>query len=185
MGEAEDGEEAIRVLEESHPALSLMDLSMPKMNGIEAIKEVKKRAPRTKILVLTVHKADEYIKAALQAGADGYVLKDSSSEELKLAIQNALKGEFATSPGVSMVIDTYREGKARQRGSTPWEMLTDRQKTILKLLAIGNKNKDIAEALGITPKTVEKHRANIMEKLNLHSVSALTALAIEKGLTNK
>ncbi len=185
VGEAEDGEEAIWIVEESKPALILMDLTMPKMNGIESIKEIKKRAPGTKILVLTVHKTDEYITAALQAGADGYVLKDSSSVDLKSAIQNALKGEFAASPGVSMVVDAYRERKGRQKGSTRWEMLTGRQKTILKLLAIGNKNKDIAEALRISKKTVEKHRANIMEKLNLHSVAALTALAIEKGLNNK
>ena len=183
VGEAEDGQEAIRCVEKAKPALVLMDLSMPRMNGMDAIKEIKKRNPATKILVLTVHKTDEYIVATLEAGADGYVLKDSTNTELKMAIKNVLGGKFYISPGISAkVIEGYLENKKPHRAATPWESLTPREKGILKLIAEGYKNKEIADFLCISVKTVEKHRANLMQKLDLHSVSALTALAIEKGL---
>ena len=112
VGEAEDGMKAIRVVEKFKPGLVLMDLSMPGMNGIDAIKEIKKRSPDTKVLVLTVHKTDEYILATLQAGADGYVLKDSTNVELRMAIKNVLSGKFFISPGVSgKVIEGYLENK--------------------------------------------------------------------------
>ena len=186
VGEAEDGQEAIRLVEKSTPDLILMDLSMPRMNGLEAIREIKKRSPGTKILVLTVHKTDEYIQATLQAGTDGYILKDSTHAELAMAIRTVLGGKFYLSPGISeKVIDGYLAGKKPSRSSTPWETLTTRERGILKLIAEGYKNKDIADYLCISVKTVEKHRANLMQKLDLHSVSALTALAIEKGLVTK
>jgi DNA-binding NarL/FixJ family response regulator len=186
VGEAEDGQEAIRVVEKVKPGLVLMDLSMPRMNGMDAIKEIKKRSPETKILVLTVHKTDEYILATLQAGADGYVLKDSTNVELRMAIKNVLDGKFFISPGVSgKLIEGYLENKRPLKPSTPWETLTSRERGILKLIAEGYKNKEIADFLCISVKTVEKHRANLMQKLDLHSVSSLTALAIEKGLITK
>ena len=186
VGEAEDGQEAIRVVEKVKPGLVLMDLSMPRMNGMDAIKEIKKRSPETKILVLTVHKTDEYILATLQAGADGYVLKDSTNVELRMAIKNVLGGKFFISPEVSgKLIEGYLENKRPLKPSTPWETLTSREKGILKLIAEGYKNKEIADFLCISVKTVEKHRANLMQKLDMHSVSALTALAIEKGLITK
>jgi len=186
IGEAEDGQEAIRCVEKHKPDLVLMDLSMPRMNGIEAIREIKKRSPGVKILVLTVHKTDEYILATLQAGADGYVLKDSTHAELKMAIKNVLEGKFFISPGISgKVIEGYLAGKKPRRPSTPWDTLTARERGILKLIAEGYRNKEIADFLCISVKTVEKHRANLMQKLDLHSVSALTTLAIEKGLVTK
>jgi DNA-binding NarL/FixJ family response regulator len=186
-GEAEDGQEAIRCVEKLKPALVLMDLSMPRVNGMDAIREIKKRAPDTKVLVLTVHKTDEYIVATLQAGADGYALKDSTNVELRMAIKTVLGGKFFISPGISArVIDGYLETKRPQRAaSTPWETLTARERGILKLIAEGYKNKEIADFLCISVKTVEKHRANLMQKLDMHSVSALTTLAIEKGLITK
>jgi len=183
VGEAEDGQDAIRCVEKLKPSLVLMDLSMPRMNGMDAIKEIKKRTPGAKILVLTVHKTDEYIVATLEAGADGYVLKDSTNAELKMAIKSVLGGKFYISPGISAkVIEGYLENRRPQRAATPWDSLTSREKGILKLIAEGYKNKEIADFLCISVKTVEKHRANLMQKLDLHSVSALTALAIEKGL---
>ena len=186
VGEAEDGQEAIRVVEKFKPGLVLMDLSMPRMNGMDAIKEIKKRSPDTKVLVLTVHKTDEYILATLQAGADGYVLKDSTNVELRMAIKNALSGKFFISPGISgKVIEGYLQNKRPLKPSTPWDTLTSREKGILKLIAEGYKNKGIADFLCISVKTVEKHRANLMQKMDLHSVSFLTRLAIEKGLITK
>jgi DNA-binding NarL/FixJ family response regulator len=186
VGEAEDGQEAIRVVEKFKPGLVLMDLSMPRMNGMDAIKEIKKRSPDTKVLVLTVHKTDEYILATLQAGADGYVLKDSTNVELRMAIKNVLSGKFFISPGISgKVIEGYLQNKRPLKPSTPWDTLTSREKGILKLIAEGYRNKWIANFLCISVKTVEKHRANLMQKMDLHSVSFLTRLAIEKGLITK
>ncbi|MCX5918627.1 MAG: response regulator transcription factor [Deltaproteobacteria bacterium] len=186
VGEAEDGQEAIRCVEKLKPGLVLMDLSMPRMNGMDAIREIKKRSPDTRILVLTVHKTDEYIVATLQAGANGYVLKDSTHTELKIAIKNVFDGKFYISPGISAkVIEGFLENKSPQKAATPWDSLTARERGILKLIAEGYKNKDIADFLCISVKTVEKHRANLMQKLDLHSVSALTTLAIEKGLITK
>jgi len=186
IGEAEDGQEAIRCVEKFKPDLILMDLSMPRMNGMDAIKEIKKRFSETKILVLTVHKTEEYILATLKAGADGYVLKDATHTELMIAVKNVLSGKHYISPGISeKVIEGYLEGRKTLKTRTSWETLTQREREILKLIAEGYKNKEIADYLCISPKTVEKHRANLMEKLDLHNVQALTAFAIEKGLVSR
>jgi DNA-binding NarL/FixJ family response regulator len=183
VGEAGDGLEAIKLVDKLQPDLILMDLSMPRMGGVEAIMEIKKRWPGIKILALTVNESEEYISATLKAGAEGYVLKDSSREELIQAIQNVMSGNRVLSPGVSRkVIDGYLDGKKEQPIISPWDTLTLREREILKLIGEGHKNKEIADYLCISPNTVEKHRSNIMEKLNLHSASALTAYAIEKGL---
>jgi two-component system response regulator NreC len=186
VGEAEDGREAIRCVEKLKPDLILTDLSMPRMNGMEAIREIKKQSPKTKILVLTVHKTEEYILATLKAGADGYLLKDSTHTELMMAVKNVISGKHYISPGVSeKVIEGYLEGKKTLKRKSSWETLTQREREILKLIAEGYKNKEIGDYLCISPKTVEKHRANLMEKLNLHNVQALTAFAIEKGLVSR
>lgn len=186
VGEAEDGREAIRCTAELLPDLILMDLSMPKMNGIEAIREIKKRVPETKVLALTVHKTEEFILEVFQAGAAGYILKDASSVELMMAIKSVLEGKRYLSPSVSqMVIEGYLTGRKTFEPSSPWDTLTQREREILKLIAEGHKNKEIADYLCISVKTVEKHRANLMKKLDLHSASALTAYAIERGLTTR
>lgn len=183
IGEAADGREAVRFVEKQVPDLILMDLSMPRMTGMDAIREIKKRYPATKIIALTVHKAEEYLWTTLQAGADGYVLKDATHEELMLAIQNVLKGKTYLSPGVSeKVIEGYLEGKESQIPSSTLGLLSQREREVLKLIAEGYKNKEIAADLCISLKTVEKHRANLMKKLDLHNAAALTAYAIEQGL---
>ncbi len=185
-GEADNGMEAVRIAEKLLPDLILMDLSMPRMGGIEAIREIKKRLPKNKILVLTVNDSEEYIFAALKAGADGYILKDSTHAELLQAIRNILSGKRVLSPSVSeKVIEGYLEGKKIHQTMSPWDTLTHREREILKLIGEGYKNKEIADCLFISPNTVEKHRSNLMEKLNLHSASALTTYAIEKGLIEK
>jgi DNA-binding NarL/FixJ family response regulator len=186
VGEAEDGREAIRCVEKLKPDLILTDLSMPRMNGMEAIREIKKQSPKTKILVLTVHKTEEYILATLKAGADGYLLKDSTHTELMMAVKSVMSGRHYISPGVSeKVIEGYIEGRKTLKPRTSWETLTQREREILKLIAEGYRNKEIADDLCISVKTVEKHRANLMEKLNLHNVQALTAFAIGKGLVSR
>jgi DNA-binding NarL/FixJ family response regulator len=186
VGEAEDGQAAIRCVEKLKPDLALMDLSMPKMSGMDAIKEIRKRSSTTKILVLTVHKAEEYILEAFRVGASGSVLKDASQAELGMAVRSVLDGKQYVSPGISdKLIEGYLEGRKRAKPSTSWDMLTRREREIIKLIAEGHKNKEIAEYLCISVKTVEKHRANLMKKLSIHNIQALTTLALEKGLVTK
>jgi len=183
VGEAEDGRDAIRCVQTLSPDLVLMDLSMPRMNGLDALKEIKKQNPETKIIILTVHKTEEYILTALQAGADGYVLKDATHSELVMAIKNVLMGKRYLSPGISeKVIEGYLEGRKTIKTRSAWDTLTQREREILKLIAEGYKNKEIADYLFISLKTVEKHRANLMRKLDLHNAAALTTYAVEKGL---
>ena len=184
--EAGDGRDAIQCIEEHQPDLILMDLSMPRMNGLEAIKEIKKRSRTTMVMALTVHKSEEYILATLQAGADGYVLKDTTHSELVSAIRHVLSGKRYLSPGVSeKVIEGYLEEKRIVKSRTAWDTLTKREREILKLIAEGYKNKEIADYLCVSLKTVEKHRTNLMKKLDIHNVATLTAFAMEKGLINK
>jgi DNA-binding NarL/FixJ family response regulator len=186
VGEAGDGREAIRLIESLTPDLILMDLSMPKMNGVEASREIRKRIPQTKILALTVHKTEEFILEVLQAGADGYIPKDASSNELMMAIRSVLMGKRYLCPSVSkVVIEGYLESRRTAEASTPWDTLTKREREILKLIAEGHKNKEVADYLYISVKTVEKHRANLMKKLDLHSAAALTAYAMERGLVTR
>jgi two-component system, NarL family, response regulator NreC len=186
VGEAEDGREAIKCVEKFKPDLILTDLSMPRMNGMEAIKEIKRESPTTKVLVLTVHRAEEYILATFRAGADGYLLKDSTHAELVMAVKKVLSGKHYISPEISeKVIEGYLDGRRTLKTKSSWETLTQREREILKLIAEGYKSKGIADDLCISVKTVEKHRANLMEKLDLHSIQALTVFAIERGLVTK
>jgi DNA-binding NarL/FixJ family response regulator len=186
VGEAGDGREAIRCAEKLKPDLILTDLSMPRMNGMEAIKEIKRESPASKVLVLTVHRGEEYILAAFRAGADGYLLKDSTHSELVMAVKKVLSGKPYISPEISeKVIEGYLEGKKTLKSRTSWETLTQREREILKLIAEGYRNKQIADDLCISVKTVEKHRANLMEKLDLHNIQALTTFAIGKGLVSR
>jgi len=186
IGEAEDGREAVKLASALEPDLMLMDLSMPRMNGIEAIKEIKKRNPEIKILVLTVYKTEEYVLASLQAGADGYILKEANHSEFLLAIKNVLMGKNYLSPEISgKVIEGYLKGQQHHAPVTIWDTLTSREREILKLVGEGYKNREIADDLCISLKTVEKHRENLMKKLDLHTASALTSYAIEKGLVTQ
>ena len=183
VGEAADGREAVRSVEKLGPDLVMMDLSMPRMTGMDAIREIKKRYPETKVVALTVHKTEEYLRTTLRAGADAYVLKDATHDELILAIENVLKGKTFLSPGVSeKVIEGYLAEKGSRVPTSVSELLSQREREVLKLIAEGYKNKEIADDLCISLKTVEKHRANLMKKLDLHNAAALTAYAIEQGL---
>jgi DNA-binding NarL/FixJ family response regulator len=186
VGEAADGRQAVRSVEKLGPDLVMMDLSMPRMTGMDAIREIKKRHPETKIIALTVHKTEEYLRTTLQAGADAYVLKDATHGELLIAIDSALKGKTYLSPGVSeRVIEGYLEGRESRLPSSTLGLLSPREREVLKLIAEGHKNKEIAADLCISLKTVEKHRANLMKKLDLHNAAALTAYAIEQALLER
>ena len=183
VGEADNGRDAIRAISTLSPNLVLMDISMPGMNGIEAMIDIKRRNPETRILVLTIHKTEEYIHASLRAGADGYMLKDASHDELRVAIRSVLNGKTYLSPDISgKVINGYL-GTGKDSGlSSSWDTLTHREREVLKLVAEGHPNKFIANYLCLSIKTVEKHRSNLMKKLDLHNASTITAYAIEKGL---
>ena len=186
IGEAGDGREAVRCVEKLGPDLLLMDLSMPRMSGMDAISEIKKRYPETKIIALTVHKTEEYLLSTLQAGVDGYVLKDATHDELVMAIHNVMAGKRYLSPGISeKVIEGYLDGKEDSLAASSWQKLSQREREVLKLIAEGYKNKEIAEDLCISLKTVEKHRANLMKKLDLHNAAVLTVYAVEKGLVSR
>lgn len=183
---AKDGIEAIKYATEHQPDILLLDLSMPKMNGIAAIREIKRQSPATKIMALTIHRDDEYILSAFEAGADGYCLKDAHFEEVLKAIRTVLSGKTYMSPEVSeKVLEGYLEGKKNIKNASSWDTLTQREKEVLKLIAEGYKNAEIADMLFISVKTVNKHRSNLMQKLDLHNASALTAYAIKKGLVVK
>ncbi len=187
IGEAGNGHDAIRMAVELQPDLILMDLSMPGTNGTEAIPAIKRRLPDIKIIVLTVHKTEEYVRATLNAGADGYVLKDESQTELIAAIQHVFAGKNYLSPGIcKQVVSGFISGGQQKDGmpadAPTWDTLTVREREILKLIAEGNRNKEIATYLSISIKTVEKHRSNLMRKLKVHNASELTAYAIENRL---
>lgn len=183
VDEAGDGHAAIRIIGKARPDLVLTDLSMPKMDGIDMIETIKKESPHTKVVALTVHRAEEYFRATLKAGADGYVLKDASYVELLLAIRNVMKGRQYVSPEISgTLIDGYLGSKKAIHTDSPWEILTKRERQILKLIAEGYKAREIADFLHISLHTVETHRANLMKKLDLHNTASLVAFAMGKGL---
>ena len=185
IGEAEDGREAIDKAKQLKPHIVLMDLSMPNVNGTEAIRVIKRHNPEIKVIVLTVHKLEEYVRSALEAGADAYLLKDDTHHELLAAIGNTLKDKTYLSPGIcDNVIKRYLGRSATTATARLWSLLTVRERQVTKLIAEGNKNQDIAKTLSVSLKTVEKHRSNLMKKLDLHNASAVTTYAIEHGLVS-
>lgn len=184
VGEADNGRDAIQRVAELKPDLIIMDLSMPGLSGIDAIKDIRDRYPEVKALVLTVHSEEEYVLSSLEAGANGYVLKDATQNELITAAERVLNGKTYLSPDITeKVVSSYLQvNKNSQEPTTRWDSITQRERQILKLIAEGHTNKSMAEYLCISVKTVEKHRANLMKKLDLHNVSALTTYAMEKGI---
>lgn len=184
IGTAGNGVEALHLIATRQPDIALLDLSMPGMHGTELIRQVRLSHPTVKCLVLTVHMSETIIRAALHAGAAGYLLKESSYEELRTAIHSVAQGKTYLSPMITDKVLCGYLGKQSQLPSEegPWQSLSDREREVLKLVAEGATNKEIAERLCISARTVEKHRASLMAKLNLRTTAGLTAYAIKNEL---
>ncbi len=182
VGEADNGRDAIRQAALLKPDVVLMDINMPVMNGSEALSEIKHRDPNIKVIMLTAHNAEEYIRDSIKAGANGYVLKQATRDELIAGIHKVLNGKTYLSPDVAdKLFNKYLSGSAASEFSA-WEQISKREREVLKLVAEGNTNKTIASQMCVSIKTVEKHRSNLMKKLDLHNSAALTTYAIEKGI---
>lgn len=177
IGEASDGLELLNLLKTTQPHMIILDISMPRLRGLEATREIKRLYPRVKILLLTMHRKEEFIHQGLESGADGFLLKEGDISELVQAIEVIRAGKKFVSPRVSSELTDIA---LRKR---PEESLTNREKQILQLLAEGQNNKQIAELLYISPYTVRRHRENIKRKLNLSSLVELVKFAIDKGYT--
>jgi len=183
IGESCDGEETVRLALELLPTIVLMDLCMPGLDGREASIRIKRLCPEIRIVALTPHKTDYYVREALRAGIDGYLLQEASFDELVLALRSVAEGKRFLSPAVlEHVVDNYLGEIRPDPGAGPWGKLTARERGILKLVAEGQTNRAMAGFLQLSPKTVEKHRASVMRKLGLRSVSELTLVALESGL---
>jgi DNA-binding NarL/FixJ family response regulator len=188
IGEASDGRQALESIDSLHPDLVLMDISMAGLNGIEAVARARKTHPRLPILILSMHAAEEYALEALQAGATGYLLKEAAPAELEIAVRAVARGESYLSPAISVhVVKSMRRQRDPAERETPEDLspaarLTSRQREILQLIAEGHSTKEIATRLDLSVKTVETHRAQIMERLDIHDVAGLVRYAIRKGL---
>lgn len=184
VGEASDGREVLELTKTLNPKVVLMDLTMPGLSGVEATRRIRKSNPDTAVLVLSVHQDDEYIAHALEAGATGYVVKDIRAPELFQAIEAVAEGRRYLSPVISETIVTeyLRLRKDRTESDSPFQVLTAREREILRLLTEGKSSKEIAADLNVSPKTVETHRANIMRKLDIHNIADLVRYAISRGI---
>lgn len=181
VGEAENGREALRLVATLTPHLVLMDIAMPELNGLEATARIAHDFPRVRVLIVSMHANEEYVYQALRAGAAGYLLKDSGTEELELAIRAIARGETYLSPAVSKYVVTDYVRRLGEE-SSPLDQITPRQREILQLIAEGKSTKEIAELLYISTKTVETHRTQLMDRLDIHDIAGLVRYAIRVGL---
>jgi two-component system, NarL family, response regulator NreC len=180
IGEASDGQEALRIAQEQHPDVAVLDIGMPHMNGLETARRLREALPQTKVVLLTMHTEDPYILEAMQAGAVGYVLKTQAALDLVQAIRDAFQGEIYLSPRVSRTVVTAY----LTRSDLPPDPLTSREREVLQLIAEGETTKEIAWRLGLSAKTVESHRIKLMRKLDIHETATLVRYAIRRGLTH-
>jgi DNA-binding NarL/FixJ family response regulator len=187
VGEAEDGREAVREAEKLQPDVVVMDIAMPGLNGLEATRQIKKRFPEIKIIILTVHANEEYVLQTLRAGASGYLVKKAAPADLIEAIQAVYKGDSFLSPSISKtVIDEYiRQAETKSERDIIYGKLTNREREVFQLIIEGHKNREIANLLYVSIKTVETHKAHIMDKLNVHSTAELIRYAMDNDLIVK
>jgi two-component system, NarL family, response regulator NreC len=183
VGEASDGREAVALVASQRPDVLVMDIGMPSLNGIEAAAQITQSNPEAAIVMLSMHSDESYVLRALKAGAKGYLLKDSAEADLIQAVRAVAEGKSFFSTAVSKVLlDDYVRKLKRSGAEDPYDLLTPREREVLQLVAEGKSNKEVAQLLNLSVYTVETHRSNIMEKLNLHGVPELILYAVRKGI---
>jgi two-component system, NarL family, response regulator NreC len=183
IGEAADGREAVREALERKPDLVILDLAMPQLSGVDAISQIVRRLPSTRVLVLSMHADEVYVTRAIKAGAHGYLLKDSAGTDLLRAVTALTQNKSFFSPAVSRVmLDDYMRQLAERGITDRYDTLSEREREVFQLIAEGRANKEIAEILHLSPSTVETHRARIMDKLDVHSAVEIVLYAVRKGI---
>ena len=182
-GEAADGREAVKMAESLNPDVVVMDIAMPNLNGIEATSQIVKRNPKIGVIILSVHSDETYIVRALSSGAKGYLLKDSAEADLIRAVRAVSEGRPFFSPAITQtLLEDYMRRLQQQNLQDSYDLLTDREKEILQLLAEGKSNKEVATLLELSLYTVETHRSNMMQKLNLHNTAEVVLYAVRKKI---
>ena len=183
VGEAGDGREAVRLALELQPDLAIIDVAMPLLNGVEVTRQVVRRVPGIRTIALSVYSDEAYVTQALKAGAHGYLLKDSADKDLISAVKSVMAGNSFFSPAVARVmLDDYVRHMGERGSPDRFDALTERERETLQLVAEGHSNKAIGELLGISPATVETHRAHVLQKLDLHSTAELILYAVRRGI---
>ena len=183
VGEASDGHEAVDVVEKLQPDVVIMDIAMSNLNGLEAASRITRQQPKVNVIILSMHANEEYVGQALDAGATGYLLKGAEPAELELALKSVMRGETYLSPSISkQLVHEYLAYRKDKLGSAV--ELTARQREVLQLIAEGSSTKDIARKLGLSVKTVDTHRTELMRRLDIHDVTGLVRYAIRRGLVS-
>jgi len=183
VAEASDGREAVKLAEQHKPDVAIIDVAMPLLNGIETTRQIVRRVPATRVLVLSMHADEAYVTQILQAGATGYLLKDSADVDLMQAVGAVAIGKSFFSPAIARVmLDDYVRQLADKGITDRYESLSEREREIFQLIAEGKTNKEMAALLSVSPSTVETHRAHIMEKLDLHSAAEIVLYAVRRGV---
>ena len=183
VGEASDGREAVRLADELRPNIVVMDIAMPMLNGVDATSQILSRDPEIKVIILSMHSDESYILRALSAGAKGYLLKDSAEGDILPAVQTVAKGRPYFSPVIaSTLLDEYLQTMKKNKVRDSYDLLSEREKEVLQLLAEGKSNKEVASVLNLSPYTIESHRTSLMQKLNLHNTAEIVLYAVRKNI---
>ncbi len=183
VGEASDGREAVAVAEELRPDVVIMDIAMPMLNGIEATAQITRRNPDTKVIILSMYDDEGYILRSLSAGATGYLLKESTETDMLPAVRSVCAGKpYFTQSVAKLLLEDYVRVLRQNNGQDSYDLLTEREKEVLQLLAHGKSNKEVAQLLNLSPHTVDSHRTNLMQKLGLHNTAEIVLYAVRKGI---
>lgn len=183
VGEASDGREAVELVAKQHPEVAVLDIGMPQLNGIEATRQIASQEPDTKVVILSMHQDEGYVLKALKAGARAYILKNSAEADLIRAVRTVADGKSFFSPVISkMLLEDYVRQIRDKHVEDSYDLLTPREREVLQLLAEGRTNKEVANLLHLSVYTVDAHRGNILQKLNLHGVPELVLYAVRKGI---
>ena len=186
IGEAADGLEAVRLASKLEPSVVIMDIAMPRLNGIDAAAQILKENSRMAVIILSMHADESYILRALDAGARGYLLKDNADDDLERAIHSVMQGKPFFTPSIARtILEDYVRLMRERKVQDSYDLLTDREKQVLQLLAEGKSNKEAATILEVSPYTVETHRTNLMQKLNLHNTAEIVLYAVRKAIVPK